>query len=113
MATQAQEQIGLIPATEGFQALEEKVYRTIEMYRTARQARILAEREAQQLREQMVLRDAEVETLRREVAELHHGQAEAETLRQEVLQMRRDRDEILVRVEKMLHEMDSLEEAAV
>ena len=96
MATHAQEQIGLVPATESFQALEEKVYRTIEMYRTARQARISAEREAQQLREHMILRDAEVETLRRELAVLH-----------------RDRDEIRTRVEKMLHQMDSLEEASV
>ncbi len=96
MATHAQEQIGLMPATEGFQALEEKVYRTIELYRGARQARILAEREAQQLREHMILREAEVETLRKELAVLH-----------------RDRDEIRTRVEKMLHEMDTLEEAAV
>ena len=95
MATQAQEaqqsQIGLIPS-DGFQALEEKVFRTIEMYRTARQARILAEREAQQLRELMVLRDAEVESLRTELASLHG-----------------ERELVRGRVEKMLREMDSLE----
>ena len=94
MATHPQEQIGLMPATEGFQALEEKVYRTIELYRTARQTRIVAEREAQQLRENMILRDAEVAALRKELAVLN-----------------RDRDEIRTRVEKMLKEMDSLEEA--
>lgn len=111
MATQAQEQIGLIPATQRFQSLEEKVLRTIEMYRTARQARMQAEREAQQLREHLILRDAEVETLRKEVAQLHAGAGEAEAMRKELALLHRDRDEIRVRVEKMLHEMDSLDEA--
>ena len=95
MATQAQEQqIGLMPASDGFLALEEKVFRTIEMYKTARQARLQAEREAQQLREQMILRDAEVESLRRDLSNLHQ-----------------ERNQVRIRVEKMLQQMDTLEES--
>ena len=97
MATQVQEQqIGLMPASDGFLALEEKVFRTIEMYKTARQARLQAEREAQQLREQMILRDAEVESLRRDLSNLHQ-----------------ERDQVRSRVEKMLQQMDTLEESTL
>jgi len=43
---EAQEQV---PA-DHFQALEEKVYRTIELYKSARQAQAAAERDAQRAR---------------------------------------------------------------
>jgi cell division protein ZapA len=58
-----------VPADD-FQALEEKIYRTIDMYKAARQAQATAERDAQRLRQQMEDRDGELVTLRREMVQL-------------------------------------------
>lgn len=81
-----------VPADD-FQALEQKVYRTIELFKAAREARSIAERDAQRLREQLEEREEEVETLRREM-----------------IQLRKDREEIRARVEKMLQEIESISE---
>jgi predicted nucleic acid-binding Zn-ribbon protein len=81
-----------VPADD-FHALEQKVYRTIEMYKAAREARAASERDAQRLREQLEEREEEVEGLRREM-----------------VQLRREREEIRGRVEKMLQQIDTLAE---
>jgi len=81
-----------VPADD-FQALEEKVYRTIEMYKSAREARLAAERDAQRLRQQLEEREEEVETLRKEMVKL-----------------RKEREEIRARAEKMLAQIESLAE---
>jgi predicted nucleic acid-binding Zn-ribbon protein len=77
--------------SDDFQALEEKIYRTIEMYKAAREARTAAERDLKRLREQLEEREEEVEGLRREM-----------------VQLRRDREEVRGRVEKMLQQIDTL-----
>ncbi len=69
MASNAVELTEQVPADD-FQALEEKVYRTIEMYKAARQAHTAAERDAQRLRQQLQDRDGELATLRRETVQL-------------------------------------------
>jgi chromosome segregation ATPase len=79
-----------VPA-EDFQELEEKVYRTIELYKAAKEARAVAERDAKRLREQLEEREEENETMRREL-----------------VQLRREREEIRGRVEKMLTQMESV-----
>jgi predicted nucleic acid-binding Zn-ribbon protein len=79
-----------VPA-EDFQALEAKVYRTIELYKAAKEARATAERDAKRLREQLEEREEENESLRREM-----------------VQLRKDREDIRGRVEKMLSQMESL-----
>ena len=79
-----------VPADD-FVALEEKVYRTIELYKAAKDARATAERDVQRLREQLEEREEENETMRREL-----------------VQLRKDREDIRGRVEKMLGQMDSL-----
>ncbi|HXY77369.1 MAG TPA: hypothetical protein VEH47_01035 [Candidatus Acidoferrales bacterium] len=79
-----------VPA-EDFQALEEKVYRTIELYKAAKEARATAERDVQRLREQLEEREEQNEAMRREL-----------------VQLRKDREDIRSRVEKMLNQMDSL-----
>jgi septation ring formation regulator EzrA len=79
-----------VPA-EDFEALEEKVYRTIELYKAAKEARSTAERDVKRLREQLEEREEENETMRREL-----------------IQLRKDREDIRGRVEKMLGQMDSL-----
>jgi chromosome segregation ATPase len=88
-AGQASEQIPV----DDFQVLEEKVYRTISLYKTARTAQISAEREAQKLRQQLEERDQQLITLRRES-----------------VQLKKEREEIRGRVEKMLEQIDSIEE---
>jgi predicted RNase H-like nuclease (RuvC/YqgF family) len=88
----AEEVSAQVPADD-FQALENKVYRTIELYKAAREARSVAERDVKRLREQLEEREEEVETLRREM-----------------VQLRREREEIRGRVEKMLHQIETIAE---
>ena len=86
----AEEVSAQVPADD-FQALEEKVYRTIELYKSARDARSAAERDTRRLREQLEEREEEVETMRKEM-----------------IQLRKEREEIRGRVEKMLQQIDSI-----
>ena len=95
MASNAVEQLTEQVPADDFQALEEKVYRTIEMYKAARQAQANAERDAQRLRQQMEDREAELVRLRRET-----------------VQLKKEREEIRGRVEKMLAQIESLAEAS-
>src|ERR1700677_2810796 len=78
---------------DDFQALEEKIYRTIEMYKSARQAQAAAERDAQRLRQQVEEREEQLVALKRET-----------------VQLRKEREEIRGRVEKMLEQIDSIAE---
>ena len=64
-----------IPADD-FQELEAKVYRTIEMYKAAREAKAVAERDSQRLREQLEEREEEVDTLRRDIVKLRKDREE-------------------------------------
>ena len=91
MSVKGIEEVSAQVPAEDFQALEEKVYRTIEWYKAARQARANAERDAGRLREQLEQREEENQALRREL-----------------VQLRKDREDIRSRVEKMLGQMDSL-----
>jgi predicted nucleic acid-binding Zn-ribbon protein len=93
MAVRMAEEVSAQVPSDDFQALEQKVYRTIEMYKAARDARSAAERDVQRLREQLEEREEEVEGLRREM-----------------VQLRREREEIRGRVEKMLAQIDVLAE---
>jgi predicted nucleic acid-binding Zn-ribbon protein len=93
MAVRMAEEVSAQVPSDDFQALEQKVYRTIEMYKAARDARSAAERDVQRLREQLEEREEEVEGLRREM-----------------VQLRREREEIRGRVEKMLAQIDILAE---
>jgi chromosome segregation ATPase len=83
-----------VPADD-FQALEDKVYRTIDLYKAARQAQATAERDLQRLRQQLQDRDEELATLRREA-----------------VQLKKEREEIRGRVEKMLERIESIAEAS-
>jgi len=95
MTLKAVEEVsGQVPV-EDFQALEEKVYRTIELYKAAKEARTSAERDVKRLREQLEQREEENESLRREL-----------------VQLRKDREDIRGRVERMLGQMEGLQEQA-
>ena len=93
MSLRAVEEVSTQVPADDFQALEDKVYRTIELYKSAREAKAIAERDAQRLREQLEEREEEVESLRREMVTL-----------------RKEREEIRARVEKMLAQIDRMAE---
>jgi chromosome segregation ATPase len=95
MALNAVEQVADQVPADDFQALEDKIYRTIEMYKAARQAQATAERDANRLRQQMEDREEELVRLRREA-----------------VQLKKEREEIRGRVEKMLQQIESIPEAS-
>ena len=95
MAPNVAEQVSEQVPVDDFQALEDKVYRTIEMYKAARQAQANAERDVQRLRQQ--LEDREEELVR---------------LRRESVQLKKEREDIRGRVEKMLTQIESMAEAS-
>jgi septal ring factor EnvC (AmiA/AmiB activator) len=76
---------------DDFLSLEEKVYRTIELLKAARESAANAERNAGRLRDQ--LSEQEEETVR---------------LRQEVISLRKEREEVRTRIEKMVKQIDAL-----
>jgi predicted nucleic acid-binding Zn-ribbon protein len=91
MSVKTEEEVSAEVPAEDFQALEEKVYRTIELYKAAKEAKATAERDVKRLREQLEEREEENETMRREL-----------------VQLKKDREDIRSRVEKMLTQMDGL-----
>jgi hypothetical protein len=93
MALNAVERVTEEVPVDEFQALEDKIYRTIEMYKAARQAQAVAERDAQRVRLQMEEREEQLVALRREA-----------------VQLRKEREEIRGRVEKMLEQIESIAE---
>jgi septal ring factor EnvC (AmiA/AmiB activator) len=95
MALNAVEQVTEQVPADDFQALEQKVYRTIEMYKAARQSQAAAERDTQRLRQQLEEREEELTTLRREA-----------------VQLKKEREVIRGRVEKMLEQIESIAEAS-
>jgi predicted nucleic acid-binding Zn-ribbon protein len=95
MGLNAVEQVAEQVPADDFQALEDKIYRTIEMYKAAKQGQASAERDAQRLRQQLEEREEELVALRRET-----------------LQLKKEREDIRGRVEKMLQQIESMAEAS-
>jgi len=95
MALNAVEPVAQQVPADDFQMLEEKIYRTIELYKAARQAQATAERDVHRLRQQVEDREQELVTLRREA-----------------VQLKKEREEIRARVEKMLAQIESMAEAS-
>ena len=89
MPSNAVETAAVSPAD--FQSLEEKVLRTIELLKVAREAKATAERAAARLREQ-----------------LNEREEEFDTLRAELVALRKEREEVRTRVEKMLGQIESI-----
>ncbi|PYX99350.1 MAG: hypothetical protein DMG62_04315 [Acidobacteria bacterium] len=91
MSARALPELESAVSVDEFQALEEKVYKTIELLKSAREARAIAERDVTRLREQLEDREEEVETLR-----------------EQMVGLRRDREDVRGRVEKMLKQLDTM-----
>ncbi len=83
--------VEVAPSTADFKSLEEKILRTIELLKSAREGKAVAERDAARLREQ-----------------LNEREEELESSRQELVALRREREEVRTRVEKMLSQIESL-----
>jgi chromosome segregation ATPase len=93
MSVKLDEEVSAQVPADDFQALEEKVYRTIELYKSAREAKTVIERDVKRLRQQLEEREDEFETMRKEMVRL-----------------RKEREEIRARVEKMLQQIETLAE---
>ena len=78
-------------AGDDFPALEEKIYKAIELLKSAREGKAAAERDAGRLREQLETREEELDVLRGEM-----------------IALRKEREEVRGRVEKMLKQIDVL-----
>jgi predicted nucleic acid-binding Zn-ribbon protein len=76
---------------DDFPALEEKIYKAIELLKAAKAGKAAAERDVQRLRDQLEQREEELEMLRTAVVSL-----------------RKDREEVRGRVEKMVKQIDAL-----
>ena len=72
-------------------SLEEKIYRTIELLKAAREAKATAERDANRVRQQLEEREEENEAMRRELVTL-----------------RKEREEVRSRVDKLLGSIEQL-----
>jgi len=88
MSAKAMEDLTATVPADDFHALEQKIYRTIEMLKEAREAKAVAERAAARLRDG---RDDQTQALRAEVVSL-----------------RKEREEVRTRIEKMLKQIDAL-----
>jgi septation ring formation regulator EzrA len=73
------------------QSLEEKIYKTIELLKAAREAKTHAERDVKRLREQ-----------------LEDREDEQERMRSELVILRKEREEVRTKVEKMLKQIELL-----
>ncbi len=90
MSVNAVRETNEVPA-DNLHSLEEKIYRTIELLKSAREAKSSVERDAARLREQLETREEELETVRAENVAL-----------------RREREEVRSRVEKLLKQIEEL-----
>lgn len=93
MSVKSETEVASQGSGNDFVSLEEKIYRTIEMLKNAREGKAAAERDAARLREQLEMREEEVETMKAEL-----------------IGLKRDREDVKGRVEKMLEQIDALVE---
>jgi chromosome segregation ATPase len=78
-------------SADDFHALEEKIYKTIELLKSARDAKAIAERDTARFREQLEEREEQIEELK-----------------SQVIALRREREEVRGRVEKILKQIDTI-----
>ena len=91
MSSKAATELDIDFSDNDFHSLEAKVYKTIELLKSARESKAAAERDAKRVREQLELREEELDSLKGEVVAL-----------------RKEREEVRTRVEKMLKQIDAL-----
>src|SRR5438128_1886123 len=95
MSVNAVRQLSAEIPTDAFNAMDEKVYRTIEPYKAAREAKSAADGSAERLRKQLEQREESLEELKRETVAL-----------------KREREDVRGRVENMLRQIETMTEEA-
>src|SRR3954466_13747834 len=93
MSTNAVSEMTSEVSDHEFHSLEEKIFRTIELLKAAREGKAAAERDVKRVREQLELREEEVDTLRKEM-----------------IGLRKEREDVKTRVEKILSQIDEITE---
>ena len=91
MASKVESQLAFEGSSSSFQALEEKIFRAIEMLKAARVEKAAAEQELATVRELMESQSAEVEALRNQLRGFEE-----------------ERAQVRERVEKLLGDVDAL-----
>jgi chromosome segregation ATPase len=91
MPVNTEQELAFKGSPSEFTSLEEKIYRTIELLKNAREGKAAAERDLERVREQLELREQEVDQLKGEIVAL-----------------RKEREEVKSRVEKLVEQMDTL-----
>ncbi len=91
MSVKTEREVTLEGTPAEFVSLEEKIYRTIELLKNAREGKAAVERDLTRVREQLEAREEEIEALK-----------------SEAIALRREREEVKSRIEKMLEQMDTL-----
>ena len=91
MASMAEGQLAFESSASNFHLLEEKIYRTIELLKTARTQKAAAEQELAAMREML---DAQA--------------AETEAVRTQLQALQQERSEVRIRVEKLLGDVDAI-----
>jgi chromosome segregation ATPase len=91
MASLAEGQFAFEGSNSDFHQLEEKIYRTIELLKTARAQKAAAEQEIVTMREMLDAQAAETERVRKELQSMQH-----------------ERSEVRTRVEKLLGDVDAI-----
>jgi len=98
-----------VVSVDEFQALEQKVLRAVEIVKREREARAAAEAEVATLRQQLAAQAGEtrsqVEAAESQVQAAQREKAEAES---QIIALNRERDAVRERVERMLQQMDEL-----
>ena len=103
------QRMGTAVSVDEFQALEQRVLRAVEIVRQEREARARAEAELATLRDQMAERDrraeSEAEAARAQAESSRH---EVEAAKKEIEVLNQERGEVRQRVERLLSQMDEL-----
>jgi septal ring factor EnvC (AmiA/AmiB activator) len=81
-------------AADDFSALEQKIFRTVELLKTEREARAAAERELAQMRQR-----------------IERDQSSARETEAELKALRHERDSVRARVEKLMKHLEALTES--
>ncbi len=91
MSVKTEREVAVEGTPSEFVSLEEKIYRTIELLKNAREGKAVVERDLTRVREQLEAREEEIETLKAEA-----------------IALRREREDVKSRIEKMLEQMDTI-----
>jgi septation ring formation regulator EzrA len=95
-------------SVDEFQALEQKVLKTVELIKREREARAAAEAEVTAVKTELAARKEELESRGQEIVALRQELAASGDANAEVKTLQREREAVRLRVEKMLASIDEI-----